>query len=455
MLVSGAFLTFKTGFFQFTHLGKSIKTVLAPDRTRTAKAKKTPGELSPFQALATALGGSIGTANIAGVAGAIAIGGPGAIFWMWMAALAGMATKFSEVVLAMRYRERDGSGGFLGGPMHYIKMGLGERGRFMRAIAPALSGAFAIFGLLSSLIGTSMVQSNTIAMSAADSAAAFGFTGSTGTIRLISGAVTALLVAAVIIGGVSRIGRFSQVVVTVMALGYTVCCLYVLWINVERIGPAFSSIINSAFGLRPAAGGAAGYSFAAVFRTGVARGVYSNEAGVGSAPIAHACSSSTDPVRQGMYGIFEVFADTIVMCTLTALVVITSLPKIPSDPSVSGTTIALEAFSTVLSRDVTSVFLAVSLFFFAYTSIVGWSVYGMSCAEYLLGPAARKPICVIYIALIVAGAMMNVDFVWAAGETLNYLMAIPNIIALLLLSGEIGRQTEEYRRFSEKTKYRP
>lgn len=455
MLASGAFLTLKTGFFQFTHFGKAIKTVLGFKRDHKEKAKEKSGEISSFAALATALGGSIGTANIAGVASAIALGGPGSIFWMWMAALAGMATKFSEVVLAMRYRERDGTGAFRGGPMLYIKKGLRDGRGFVSAVASSLAGAFAIFGLLASLVGTSMVQSNTIAMSAADSAAAFGFAGNTDIIRLISGAATALLVGMVIIGGVSRIGRFSEIVVTFMALGYTACCIYVLAMHSERILPAFSCIIKSAFGLRPMAGGAAGYSFSAAFRIGVARGVYSNEAGVGSAPMIHACSSSTDPVRQGMYGIFEVFADTIVMCTLTALVVITSGTAIPyGDPSVSGTTIALNAFSTVLSKDVTGIFLTLSLFFFAYTSIVGWSVYGMSCAEYLFGAASRRPFCIIYIILIIMGAMMNVDFVWTAGETLNYLMAIPNILALVLLSGEIKRQTAEYRRFEIRTKCR-
>lgn len=455
MLASGAFLTFKTGFFQFTHLGESLKTVLGLRRVRSGSTKKNAGEISAFQALATALGGSIGTANIAGVASAIALGGPGAIFWMWMAALAGMATKFSEVVLAIRYRERDGTGSFRGGPMLYIKKGLGGRSGFVSAAATPLAGAFAVFGLLSSLFGTSMVQSNTIAMSAADSAAALGFTGNIGLIRLISGAATALLVGIVIIGGVSRIGRFSEIVVTLMALAYTICCIYVLTMRSEHIIPAFSSIIKSAFGLRPMAGGAVGYSFSAVFRVGVARGIYSNEAGVGSAPMVHACSSSTDPVRQGMYGIFEVFADTIVMCTLTALVVITSGTTIPyGDSTVSGTTIALHAFSTVLSKDVTSIFLASSLFFFAYTSIVGWSVYGMSCAEHLLGAASRRPFCIIYIVLIIIGAMMKVDFVWAAGETLNYLMAIPNTLALILLSGEIKRQTAEYRRFETKIRCR-
>lgn len=447
MLAAGIFLTLKTGFFQFTHMGKSIKTAL---NFGQKKMEKHHDGITPFQALATALGGSIGTANIAGVAGAIAIGGAGTIFWMWVAALFGMGVKYSEIVLALKYRRKCGNS-FEGGAMLYIEEGLGKKNGLIGRISKPLAFSFAIFGLLSSLIGTTLVQSNTIAMSMLDSSHIFFKTADTSLVRLTSGILTAVLVGIVIIGGLKRISKASEIIVPFMAIAYIVFCLIILISFRQNIIPSFISIFKSAFGIKQAAGGLMGYGFIRAFRIGTARGVYSNEAGVGSAPMAHAQASVTDPVKQGMYGIFEVFADTIVMCTMTALVVLASGIDIPYGiEQVSGTEIAFRAFSTVIPEKATSIFLTAATLLFAYTSILGWSVYGIQCSAYIFGERSRIPFCILYTAFNVLGALISVDIAWKVGEMLNYLMAVPNLIAVTLLSNEVYKITAQFRKFELK-----
>lgn len=441
MLAVGAFLTFKLGFFQFTHLGKSISGAFSGVfRKRGCKSgalSEEAARITPFQALATALGGSVGTANIAGVAGAIIIGGAGAIFWMWVAAFLGMATKLAEIVLAVLYRDKKLGHG---GAMFYIERGMGAKFR-------PLAVCFALFGALASLVGTALVQSNTVALAAYDMFVGFGCVIGPGTIRFATGCVTSALVGAVILGGMKRIGGFSEKVVPFMALAYIFASLVVVLFNADRLQDAFRSILNSAFDFRAAVGGAAGHAFS----RGVSRGVYSNEAGIGSAPMAYAEAQGSDPVRQGMLGIFEVFVDTIVMCTLTALVILTSGVLIPwGERTASGTTLALSAFGSVFPSSVASVFLAAAILLFAFTSIVGWSFYGVRCAEYLFGSRAGMIFNVIYLLLIPIGAISSVSVVWAVGETLNYLMAMPNVIALVALSGKVKRAANEYKMFEKR-----
>lgn len=454
MLAAGCFLSGKTGFFQLSHIGASIKTALGFDAQKGQRAKKDVSGVSSFQALSTALGSSIGTANIAGVAGAIAIGGPGAVFWMWIAAFFGMGAKYAEIVLAIKYRERR-NGSWNGGPMLYIENGLSKRGGLLRSMSRPLAIGFALFGAASALIGTTLVQSNTIAMSILDAVHIYYPDANSVTICVISGLLVALLVGIVIIGGVSRIGRTSELVVPFMAVAYLVVCCIVLFNFRANIGRAFISIIQGAFGAKQMLGGTVGFGFTQAFRTGIARGVYSNEAGIGSAPMLYAQASTNDPVKQGMYGIFEVFADTIVMCTMTALVVLASGISVPyGNFGVSGTQIALNAFSTVMPAKVAGLFLAISMLLFAFTSILGWSVYGIQCIKYLFGEKSIKPFCIVYSAFIFVGALLRVDIVWKAGETLNYLMAIPNLFAVMLLSSEVRRMTQEFTKFELKKRRR-
>ena len=448
LLVSGIYLSNRHRWFQLSNLGASIRTCLDFRKQDRGIKKKSDQGLTPFQALATALGGSIGTANIAGVAGAIVIGGPGAIFWMWFAAIIGMGVKFSEIVLAIKYRERTDNG-YIGGAMLYIEKGLGKRRDFIGRHTKPLACCFAVFGALAALFGTTLVQSNTIALSACDLFFSVSPEANWGIIKLISGAITAVLVGIVVIGGVQRIGKASEIIVPFMALGYVLVCIIALYRFRSGIIPAFKLIFEGAFAVRSAAGGFVGFGIVQAFRTGVARGVYSNEAGIGSAPMAHACANTTDPVKQGLYGIFEVFADTIIICTMSALVLLASNTSIPfGEASASGTRLMLFAFQSAFSGEWVGYFLSFSIILFAYTSILGWAVYGRQCISYLFGKKSEQPFAIVYTLLCIVGAIAQVDAVWTAGECLNFLMAIPNLLALILLSGEVRRESLAYSQFS-------
>lgn len=430
MLASGLFMTVRLGGFQFTHLGKALKTVFSPGK----KGKRSGGSLTPFEAMASALGGSVGTANIAGTAGAIALGGPGAVFWMWIAGLFGMAVKFSEIVLALLFREKRG-GEWIGGPMLYIEKGLGSS-----RLSKAAALLFAAFTLLCCTVSTPLVQANTIGESVLALVSAFRPTAGTGAVKLGAAAFIALLVGAAVLGGGRRIGRISSRIVPFMAALYIVVCLALLVRFRRNLIPALASVIGSAFGVRPAAGGFAGAAMLAAMRVGTARGVYSNEAGVGSAPMAHACADTDDPVKQGLFGIFEVFADTLVMCTLTALAVLcTGVPL-----SGGGAAIAHAAFSSLLGPRAAGVFLSVSLFLFAYTSIIGWSFYALTSARYLFGNGAAPFVGAVITALSALGVFLRSGAVWKLGECLNYLMACPNMLAVLLLSGAVRREAKAF-----------
>ncbi|MBR4658667.1 MAG: sodium:alanine symporter family protein [Clostridia bacterium] len=425
-LGTGVFLTLRLRFFQFTHLSKAIR---APFERRS---RKTLGGVTPFQAMATALGGSIGTANIAGVSGAIITGGPGAVFWMWLAGLFGMATKLCEIVLAVKYRDQSTSRS-AGGPTHYILRGIGRRAR-------PLAVLYAVFCCAAGLIGTAPVQSNTIALAAA---------GDSVTLRAVCGVLTAILTGCVIFGGAKRIGAFSERAVPFMAALYVCASAAAIIMHSERIAPALEAIVTGAFAPRPAAGGLAYAGFMRAFRVGTARGVYSNEAGVGSGAMAHAGSIETDPVKQGLFGVFEVFADTIVMCSLTALVILTSgvgssLFSSESD----GMRLARMAFEASFGS-AAKPFLSVSVLLFAFTSLVGWSLYGESSAVFLFGVRAVLPYRLIFLLLIPAGAVIDAGSAWRAGELLNYLMALPNLFALIMLSGRIKKEVSHYKMFEK------
>ena len=423
VLGTGLLLTVRLRGFQFTHLLRSIASV------KRSPNKTGKGEVTAFQAMATALGGSIGTANIAGVAGAIITGGPGAVFWMWMVALLGMAVKCCEIALAVRYR---------GGAMICIERGMGKRTR-------PLAVLFAVFGSLAGLVGTALVQSNTIALSVFDVTLGFVPEAPRTAVLLSAGVLTAALTGIVIFGGAKRVGRFSEMAVPFMAAVYIIVSLSVIFMNRERLFPALGTIFSSAFGIKPAAGAVCGMGVRKAFRVGVARGVYSNEAGVGSAPMAHANSADTDPVRQGMLGIFEVFIDTLVVCTLTALVILTSGIEIPyGSTELSGTTLAGSAFEALLGPRIAPVFLSVLITLFAFTSVIGWEVCGESCIKYLFGKKSLIPYRIIYVLLIPVGALVNVNTVWRIGESLNYLMAIPNLIMLVCLSDQAKKEIVEY-----------
>jgi alanine or glycine:cation symporter, AGCS family len=394
----------------------------------TPAGEEKEGEISPFQALMTALSATIGTGNIAGVATAVFLGGPGALFWMWCTALVGMATKFSEAVLAVTYREVDEQGNHVGGPMYYIKNGLGSRWAWLGTI-------FAVFGAVAAFGIGNTVQANSVAdVLQANFSIPIWATG-----LMLMG-----LVGSVLIGGIKRIGHVAGALVPLMAVMYLVSGLLVLAVNAGQIPAALALIFTHAFSPAAASGGFAGAAVWAAMRFGVARGIFSNEAGLGSAPIAHAAAQTRSPVRQGLIAMLGTFIDTIVICSITGLVIITSGLW---TSGASGASLTAAAFATALPG-IGNYMVAVSLAIFAFTTLIGWSFYGERCIEYLLGVKAIKPYRVLWIMAIPVGATLNLNFIWLVADTLNAMMAIPNLIALALLSPVVFRISREY--FAEK-----
>ncbi|MBK1723414.1 amino acid carrier protein [Thiocystis violacea] len=388
------------------------------------RVKQGDGDIPPYQALMTVLSATVGTGNIAGVATAIFLGGPGALFWMWCTALVGMATKYAEAVLAMHYREVDGKGSHLGGPMYYIKLGLGEKWLWM-------ASAFALFGLLAGFGIGNTVQANSVAHA----------TQSTfGVPVWITGVVMAIFAGLVLIGGIKRIGEVSAALVPFMAIVYVSGGLVVLALHLDQIGPALDLIFVHAFTPTAATGGFAGATLAAAIQFGVARGIFSNEAGLGSAPIAHAAAQSNDPVAQGTVAMIGTFIDTLVICTITGLVILVTGVWNSGE---TGAGLSTLAFETALPG-VGSYIVAIGLVLFAYTTTLGWSVYGERCAEYLFGERAILPFRILWVAVLPLGAMAQLDFIWLVADTLNALMALPNLVALLLLSPVVFKLTRDY-----------
>ncbi|RKR07414.1 AGCS family alanine or glycine:cation symporter [Kushneria sinocarnis] len=382
------------------------------------------GEISSFNALMTSLSATIGTGNIAGVATAIALGGPGAVFWMWITALVGMATKYAEAVCAVRFRERDSEGNFVGGPMYYIRNGLGRRFAW-------LGGLFALFGALASFGIGNTVQANSVADALSTSFAIPAW---------LTGLIIMVLAGAVILGGIRRISSVAGRLVPLMAIAYLLAGVVVLLINITDIPEALGLIFVHAFTPVSAAGGFAGAAVAAAIRFGVARGVFSNEAGLGSAPIAHAAAQTNSPVRQGMIAMLGTFIDTLVVCTITALAIITSGQWLEGE---SGAALTSLAFRTALPGPGDYI-VAAALAIFAFTTILGWSYYGERCFQYLFGPRAAHGYRIAFVLMIPVGAMAHLDFIWLLADTFNALMAIPNLIALALLSPLVFRLTREH-----------
>jgi len=415
---AGLFLSVKTGFFSLTKLGYILKNTLLKMFSKESKGE---GEVTAFQAVATALAATVGTGNIAGVATAIALGGPGAVFWMWFAAVLGMTTKYAEVVLAVNFREKTEDGRFVGGPMYYITNGLNMK---WLAVIFAVFGAFAAFGI------GNMVQSNSVAAA---------LETSFGVAPLVTGLVLAVLTALVIIGGIKRIGAFTEKLVPFMAAIYIAGGLIIILMNIAKIPAAFGLIFSSAFTGHAAVGGFAGATLARALRYGVARGVFTNEAGLGSAPIAHAAATTDHPVRQGLWGVFEVFADTLVICSITALAIITSGVW---EGGATGAALTTAAFDASLPGG--GYIVSIGIVLFAFSTIVGWEYYGERCAEYLFGPKVNFIYRILWIPFVVVGAIGGLGFVWDLADTLNGLMAIPNLIGVLLLSGTVFKLTKEY-----------
>ena len=418
---TGTYLSFMTGFFSITKLGYILKNTLLK---MFAKDDKGEGEVTAFQAVATALAATVGTGNIAGVATAIALGGPGAVFWMWLAAIMGMTTKYAEVVLAVNYREKTEDGRFVGGPMYYITNGLGKSWKWL-AVLFAFFGTFASFG-----IGC-MVQSNSVALSAQST---FGIP------VLATGIVLAILTAVVIVGGIKRIGAFTEKLVPFMAALYILGGLWLLISNAAKIPAAFAMIFSNAFTGTAAVGGFTGTVMMQAIRYGVARGIFTNEAGLGSAPIAHAAATTDHPVRQGLWGVFEVFMDTIVICSITALsILVTGV----WETGESGAVLSAMAFDTGIPV-VGKYIVSIGLILFAYSTILGWEYYGERCLEYLFGTKPIFAYRIIWVIAVIVGAVGGLTFMWDLADTLNGLMAFPNLVGVLMLSPVVFKLTKEY-----------
>ena len=430
----GLLLSVRTGFLQLRKFPYAIKTIIG---RIFRKKDASDGAMTPFQAVCTALAATVGTGNIAGVAGAIAIGGPGAVFWMWCSALLGMCTKFSEVTLAVHFRERNKNGELVGGPMYYIKNGLGSRWQFL-AVLYSLFGVLTVFGT------GNATQVNTIVTAIDSALLAYGSSLNSvlPTVNLVVGVVVAMMVAMVLLGGVKRIGSVTEKLVPFMALFYVVLALGVVVINYRRFPAVLASIVGGAFDPQAFTGGAIGSIFLSM-QKGVSRGIFSNEAGLGTGSIAHACADTRKPVKQGMFGIFEVFADTIVICTLTAMVILCSGVPVGYG-SAAGAELTISGF-TATYGGWSSIFTAVALCCFAFSTIIGWGLYGSRCIEFLFHTdKVVGPFLVVYSFVSILGATVDLGLLWSIADTFNGLMSIPNLIALLLLSGTVAKLTKEF-----------
>ncbi len=420
LLGVGIYLTVGLGFMPWRYIVPAFRLLF-----KSRKGSVEEGDITPYQALMTALSATVGTGNIAGVATAIYLGGPGAIFWMWMTALIGMATKYGEAVLAVKYREKDALGNYVGGPMYYIKNGMGENWRWLGVL-------FAVFGMLAAFGIGNTVQSNSVADALQDSV---------GVPVWVSGLVIMVVAAAVILGGIKSIAKTAEMIVPFMAIAYVGGALIIILMRITEVPAALAMIFSDAFTGTAATGGFAGSTVMLALRYGVARGVFSNEAGLGSAPIAHAAAKTRDPVKQGMIGMLGTFIDTIVICTMTALVIVLSGLW---TSGATGAALSARAFSAELPGGFGEYLVSFGLALFAFTTILGWSYYGERCAEYLFGEKVILPYRILWILAIPLGAITSLDFVWLLAGVLNGFMAIPNLIALAALSPVIFKLTREH-----------
>ena len=443
---TGFYLSLRVGFIQFTRIPYWMKNTAGK---LFKKHEAGEGEVTPIQALTTALAATVGTGNIAGVTGAIFVGGPGAVFWMWVAALMGMVTKYSEVVLAVHYRERNAAGDWVGGPMYYIKNGMGEKWKWLGSIFCVLA-CLAAFGIGNATQVQSIADAVNNAIDAFTPNAAYSFNFLGNDVRvttLIIGIILAFIVALVLFGGIKRIGSVTEKMVPVMAVAYVFATMAVIITNFEYIGEVFRMIFVGAFNADAAIGGTVGIAIMTSIKKGVGRGCFSNEAGMGSAPIAHAATSETDPVKQGLYGIFEVFMDTIVICTLSALTILTCYCAggidITWGTGGSASNVAA-AISTVFGTKISAVLTAICLSFFAFSTVLSWSLYSTRCCEYLFGMKVTRVYQVVFVFFVIIGATMSLQDAWNLADALNGFMAFPNLIALLALSGVTIKLTKEH-----------
>ena len=418
LMGTGVLLLFVTGGVQFRHIGTALGEVLGKLRHRTAGA----GSVTPFQAVATALASTVGVGNIAGVATAITIGGPGALFWLWVSGLLGMGTKYAEIVVAMHYRERDAKGIMRGGAMYTLK----ARGLGWLGVVFALLTSLAAFGI------GNMVQANSVAQSLN---ATFGVSTS------VVGLVLVVVSGAVILGGIKRIAGFAEILVPFMAILYLAGGLVLLIMHAERIPGAFGMVFDGAFNGTAATGGFAGATIMMAMRYGIARGLFSNEAGLGSAPMVHAAAETNHPVRQGLYGIFEVFIDTILICTTTGLVVLVSGNW---QGGITGAALSAQAFSSGLPGTWGGIIVTSGLVLFAFSTLIGWSYYGETGAVYLFGSRAAVPYRLLWLVFIYLGAVGSLQLVWSVSDTLNGLMAIPNLVSVLISLPLLRRLHQEF-----------
>lgn len=429
----GLYLSIGTRFIQIRKFPLAIKTTIG---RIFSKKDSSDGTMTPFQAVCTALAATVGTGNIAGVAGAIAIGGPGAVFWMWVSAFLGMCTKFSEVTLAVHFRERNAHGDYVGGPMYYIKNGLSKNWHWLAVL-------FSVFGVLTVFGTGNATQVNTITTAINTALLNYNLISpdSVKTVNLVLGVAIAIIVGLVLLGGVKRIGKVTEKLVPFMALLYIVLSLGVVLLNIEHVPSVFASIINGAFNPSAVTGGIVG-SFFLSMKKGVSRGIFSNEAGLGTGSIAHACADTKKPVKQGLFGIFEVFTDTIVICTLTALVILVSGVSVPYGAD-AGAELTISGFTATYGNWV-SIFTAVAMCCFAFSTIIGWGLYGARCIEFLFSVKVIRPFMIAYSLVAILGATMDLGLLWSIAETFNGLMSIPNLIALFLLSGTVKKLVKEY-----------
>ncbi|MDE7053628.1 MAG: sodium:alanine symporter family protein [Oscillospiraceae bacterium] len=437
LMGAGIILTVGLKGFQFRKFGYAMKNTLGKMFTKQeAKA----GEVTPIQALTTALAATVGTGNIAGITTAITLGGAGSIFWLWVSALLGMATKYSEVLLSIKYRERNALGDWVGGPMYYIKNGLGKNWKWLGAVFCVLGG-IASFGIGNAVQVGNITSSINNAIQAFVPAAADHKMA----INIVVALILMAIIGIVLVGGIKRIGEVTEFLVPIMSIIYIVACLIVVIANITKVPAVFGMIFQGAFSPQAVTGGAAGVGVKMCIEWGVKRGVFSNEAGLGSAPIAHAASSESNPVKQGLYGIFEVFMDTIVICTLSGLTILLALDSSTLNYGVAGdTSLNAMALGSVFGNKAGALIIAIGLSLFALSTALSWGLYGTRCWEFLLGEKAVRPYQVLYTLVVIISATMNLSLAWNIADTFNGLMAIPNLIALIALCPVVIKTTQEF-----------
>ncbi|MBE6933384.1 MAG: alanine:cation symporter family protein [Ruminococcaceae bacterium] len=433
--VGGIYFTLRNKALQFSKFGYAMKNTIGKVFQKQTAGK---GSVTPFQAVTTALAATVGTGNIIGSSQAISMGGYGAIFWLWIAALLGMIIKYCEVVLSVKYREKNSKGDWVGGPMYYITNGMGKNWKWLAIL-------FAIFAILASFGIGNLSQANSISGSVNNAITAIfpSAAESRNVINIVVGIILAAICAFSLIGGIKRIGKITELLIPFMSVFYILCALIVIFVNIGNIGEAFRSIFVGAFTPQAVCGAACGIAVKETLVWGLKRSAFSNEAGLGSAGIAHAAADTKGPVQQGLYGIFEVFADTLVICTLTGLTITISGIDIEFGKTVSSELITA-AFATVFGNTFAAVFVAIALLLFAFSTIMGWSLYGTRSVEYLLGAKATRVYQVIFSVMIVVGTTTSLEVAWNLADTFNGLMAIPNFIALFALSGVVAKLTKEH-----------